>query len=380
MSRIREIVNSKKRMLHYIECTLLGGVICPLIQLKHYDLYLYGGGMAADSLVSFFYDNDIKVRGIIDKDETKKNKRVFLDVPYIYTSEFNAERIEDISNVFVIITTPKFYGIEQIEIINFLFHAGVDKMFAIPQNEWQELLGLQVYYAEYYRTHVDDLETVYGMLADEKSRRIMAEYIRTAMEYDVYSLEQEHGKNKYFYEGVLTSERREIYRHLQEEIWVNCGASIGDSIFLFFANGLTAKRIYAFEGDKGAYQKLSSSMAYLPQNLLGKVEVINEYISADTTFEQYISEPVTLINADIEANELSMVRAMADIIVRDRPVLAICVYHQVKDIVEIPQYINNIVDNYRYVLRKYSGSTKNDVTRTWELVLYAVPDERFVLS
>lgn len=378
MSGIREIVNSKNRKLHYIECTLLGGVICPLIQLKHYDLYLYGGGMAADSLVSFFNDNDIKIRGIIDQDETKKGTYVLSEVPYIHTSEFNTEQINDISNVFVIITTPRFYGIEQIEIIKYLFHAGVDKMFAIPQNEWQEVFGLQVYYVEYYRTHADDLEKVYGMLEDEKSRQVMAEYIRTAMEYDVYSLEQEHGKNKYFYEGALTGERKEIYRHLQEEVWVNCGASIGDSIFLFFANGLNAKRIYAFEGNRGAYRKLSSSMEYLPQNLRAKVEVINEYISTDTTFEQYISEPVTLINADIETNELAMLKAMANIIVRDRPVLAICVYHQAEDIVEIPQYINKLVSNYKYVLRKYSGSTKNDVTRTWELVLYAIPDERYI--
>lgn len=38
MPKIREIVNSKDRKLHFIECTLLGGVICPMIWLENYDV------------------------------------------------------------------------------------------------------------------------------------------------------------------------------------------------------------------------------------------------------------------------------------------------------------------------------------------------------
>lgn len=379
MSRIEEIVNTKDRKMHYTESTILGGVICPMIRLKKYDAFLYVGyRMEVGPLLSFFDDNDIEVKGILYSDALIRGEYIAPDIPYIHISEFNNGHF-NVQNAFVIIAAKQFHGIGQTSILNQLFHAGVDKIFAIPLHERVPLFGARWSLIDYFRTHIDELNATYEMLSDGESRNIMAEYVRAIMEYDKYGLEQEHGKNKYFFTGTSATAYKDIYKHLEDEVWVNCGANVGDSIFLYFDHGLNAKKIYTYEGDKKCYQTLCCGLEYLPKELRDKVQPINEYISEETSFSDYITEKVTLVNADIEGGELKMLHAMEAIIKKDRPVLAICVYHKSGDLTDIPQYINMLVDDYKYILRKYATYNTHP-TQTSELVLYAVPNERYMLN
>ena len=156
---------------------------------------------------------------------------------------------------------------------------------------------------------------------------------------------------------------------------MNCGSAVGDTIFWYFANGLKAKKVYAYEGSANTYSALCSNLKYLPSDYRYVVQPINEYISVDTAFEEKITEKITLLNADIEGNELSMLKAMEDVIIKDRPVLAICAYHKKEDLLELPLYISSIVEDYRFFLRKYEG-TPWCGSNYFELVLYAIPVER----
>ena len=308
-----------------------------------------------------------------------RNKRTCMGIPYIHTSEFEKMNTEDIRNAFVVIIAEQYYGVGQVKILQYLFNAGVDKMFALPENERYQVYGTRIPFNEYFREHIDDLEHTYNLLDDEDSRRIMEEYVRAILECDYYRLEQCHGRNKYFYDGPTVKNRRNIYEHLEDEVWINCGANVGDSIFLYFDNGLNAKKVYAYEGDKNCYETLCRGLECLPERFRKKVEPINEFISESTLFSKYINEKVTFLNADIQGNELGMLCAMEKIIKKDRPVLAVCVYHLKEDLVEIPQYINSLVHEYKFVLRKYAAGA-TEATRTSELVLYAVPEERYLLK
>lgn len=383
MSEIEKIVNSKGRKHHFIETSKLGGFICPMIRLKKYDVFLYAGyRLEVDPLLSFFCDNGVEIKGIIYSDTFTQGEYTVPNIPYIHISEFN-NKCFNVQNAFVIIAAKQFYTVEQTHILNNLFHAGVDKIYAILEHERVHLLGHRWSFIDYFKTHIDELNVTYEMLSDGKSRDVMAEWIRAMIEYDAYRPEQEHGKNKYFFAGTSITELEDIYKHLEDEVWVNCGACFGDTIFHYFDHGLNAKKIYAYEGDKKHYQSLCSSLEYLPKELRNKIQLANEYISEGTPFLDYITEKITLVNADIEGNELEMLHAMEAIIKKDRPVLAICVYHKKNDLTAIPQYINTIVSDYKYILRKYAtaaSSTKYNASRTDELVLYAVPDERYMLN
>ena len=299
-----------------------------------------------------------------------------MNIPYYNNSEFALLQINK-ENSFVIIFSEKFYGIEQTAILQFLFHSGINKIFAIPEKERYNIIGTRVPFVEYFQNHIPELEIVWSLLEDDESKSVMEEYVRTIVEYDTYRLPQAHGRNKYFYSGLSVETRKEIYTHLDNEVWINCGANVGDNIFLFFDNGLRAKKIYAFEGDPKIYETLRASIEYLAPELKNKVVPVNEFISEGTRFADYIDEKVTLINADIQGSELTMLKAIESIIQKDRPVMTICVYHQKNDITDIPLYINSIVKDYKYIFRKYAAEAIYK-PQSAEVVLYAIPKERFV--
>jgi len=68
---------------------------------------------------------------------------------------------------------------------------------------------------------------------------------------------------------------------------------------------------------------------------------------------------------DIEGAELQGLKGAKNIIVKNRPKLAICIYHKPEDILEIPLYLQSIVPDYKFYIRHYSN---HDI----ETVLYAV--------
>ncbi len=76
-------------------------------------------------------------------------------------------------------------------------------------------------------------------------------------------------------------------------------------------------------------------------------------------------EVVTFIKMDIEGAELEALKGAKQTITRDKPDLAICIYHKDEDIVEIPKYILELNPRYELFLRHY------DVT-AYETILYAV--------
>lgn len=74
---------------------------------------------------------------------------------------------------------------------------------------------------------------------------------------------------------------------------------------------------------------------------------------------------VTFIKMDVEGAELESMRGARRIIQRDRPKLAICIYHKTEDMVTIPLYIKELVPEYKLYVRLHA----NDGS---EAVLYAV--------
>lgn len=376
---LRNIITNRRRERVFTEATIFGGIICPLIKMNNWDVYIYGGGNDIADVVLYLWGLEIEVKGIFDVDAEKSGEKVLTKVPYIYPD--TQENRFDSEKTFVIINTIYFKQIEQYEIMKILNNMGITMFYAIDDGE---RLDIKVQQAkafsnriQFYTDHVDDLEVTYDMLYDKKSKEIMIEFIRTYMEISSYRLIQGSSNVKYFFGYNEDGTKEELYTHLKDEIWINCGSCLGDNIFWYFANGLAAKAVYAYEGDEKNYKSLVKNIHYLPDEHRNKVCCINEYIDKRSSWEilEKAGGKVTFINADIEGGELDLLKSMRNIIAKYRPVLAICVYHKASDLIEIPQYIKEIDDSYCYILRKYEAHV-GDVRRVGELVLYAVPEER----
>lgn len=75
---------------------------------------------------------------------------------------------------------------------------------------------------------------------------------------------------------------------------------------------------------------------------------------------------VTTIKMDVEGAEMESLKGARRTIQRDKPKLAICIYHKPEDIVEIPLYIKELVPEYKLYIRHHSSGSD-------ETVLYAMP-------
>ncbi|MDY3298106.1 FkbM family methyltransferase [Selenomonas sp.] len=73
----------------------------------------------------------------------------------------------------------------------------------------------------------------------------------------------------------------------------------------------------------------------------------------------------TFIKMDIEGAELSALKGAADTIRRNKPQMAICLYHKREDIWELPDYILSLRSDYTFYIRHYT-------VHTGETILYAV--------
>lgn len=76
-------------------------------------------------------------------------------------------------------------------------------------------------------------------------------------------------------------------------------------------------------------------------------------------------DKVTFIKMDVEGSELESLKGAAKTIRRDRPKLAICIYHKPEDMWTIPLYVKELVPEYKLYIRHHSSSAG-------ETVLYAI--------
>lgn len=177
---------------------------------------------------------------------------------------------------------------------------------------------------------------------------------------------------------------------MKNEYFVDAGAFNGDTSSYFFQH-VKGGHAYVFEPNP---EQLASARTrlkayphaeFFPYGLYDENQVIrfascssdagSAQISPNGDLEIEVRKlddvlqdrKVTFIKMDIEGSELAALRGAEQIIRRQKPKLAICVYHKPEDMWEIPELLLEYCPQYRFYLRHYS------ITHT-ETVLYAIPE------
>lgn len=75
-------------------------------------------------------------------------------------------------------------------------------------------------------------------------------------------------------------------------------------------------------------------------------------------------EKITFLKLDVEGSELKALEGAKNTIKRDKPRLAICIYHKPEDVLLIPEYLLELVPDYKFYIRHYWSTLD-------ETVLYA---------
>ena len=178
---------------------------------------------------------------------------------------------------------------------------------------------------------------------------------------------------------------------LPDEVYVDVGAYNAETIiqFMNFCNGVYRK-IYAIEADmtripiiqqgldeigaknveiicKGAYSK-RGVMSFLAVENKGTSRIVkngNSKIEVAPIDEMIPMNKVTLIKFDIEGAELEALKGCEKIIKQYRPRLLVSIYHKPNDILDILDFVHNLVPEYKFYLRQHSYYGN-------ELILYAL--------
>lgn len=248
---------------------------------------------------------------------------------------------------------------------------------------------------EYIASHdiEKDVENVLALCADRKSKEVYQRLIDswTLEELADDYFEPIYSKMQYFDKSVLELK--------DDEVYVDCGAYTGDSAESFLAAcGGKCEKMHLFELDPEIYKMLCKEMPRLHENGNGIVQCYPYGVSNENAEIKIISgnrnsaiaesrnegdtvakikklddvladEKVTFIKMDIEGAEMDALKGAETIIKKQKPVLAICIYHSPYDMLKIPQYIKQMVSEYAIYIRHYTDLM-------FETVCYAIPKTR----
>jgi FkbM family methyltransferase len=163
---------------------------------------------------------------------------------------------------------------------------------------------------------------------------------------------------------------------------VDCGAYIGDTIEMMKKNAVSFKKIYAIEANPDNYRALDDKYGkevFCVNAAVGDESgFVDIYGEADGStvrkngegkiplvrLDDIIDESISFIKLDIEGGELRALKGAREHIVKDKPKLAISIYHKNSDIYAIQSYLMDLDMGYRFAARHY-GNTAT------EFVLYA---------
>lgn len=224
---------------------------------------------------------------------------------------------------------------------------------------------------------------IFDMLEDDISKVTYADMILTRM-----------GKKMQNQELVFPNPYFELHHFAKRdasEVFVDCGAYVGDTIeqYLTAKSGVFGK-IYAFEPDEincsalryraerlkrewavgdnriiivhgGVGEKKAQLQMRTMQNtddrlgtgLLKSSENIDDGIDVYSIDDYFSEKRISFLKADIENFEESMLRGGKEVIKRDKPRIAVCIYHSASDMYRIPLLLKEINGDYKFSIRQH---------------------------
>ena len=292
-------------------------------------------------------------------------------IPFLGKPVYDKQRILQDNNKYTIVIIATMYFkdvLVQLEKLNFsgIILSAFHITHPANQNAHKGLLE-----------NISQLQTI---LTDEKSRMIVNSILQKRQNNDI-DYADIYESNQYFVHDIIKKNINAVF--------IDGGAFNTDTVdqFIKFQNG-QFKKIYSFEMDIINYTKIDQSkydervqflnyglwdeetqLHYSADTTNSAIEDAGNLIAKCTCIDHICqNDKVTFIKMDIEGAEQKALSGAKNIIMRDKPQLAICVYHKPNDIWEIPFMLKDWVPEYQLYLRHHSPTYT-------ETVLYAVCKE-----
>ncbi len=366
------------------------------------NILLYGAGSAGIAFLHYLRKYDITPSAFIDGDPKKwGTKCEGIDVlsPESIIKTFG----EDILVIVAINTDGKRYCKSFDEALRLGGHTGVHKRlielgiknivdYTIFRNCYELFIGDEYNLPSCSDVYLmkekkEDIKKVFEMLEDDLSKEIYYKIVKFRMlddSIEIPTLKQDH---QYFEPG--------LYRPIQSEIFIDCGAFNGISLKTFLNLNRTFRRYYAFEPDSTNFEALTEYVSTLTEETKNKIELLEcavldkagtdtlyklegpgsfmsslgkDPVKTDTIDNVLNGSKATYIKMNIEGSELEAIKGCYETIEKHKPILAIAAYHKTWDLWEIPLLVKALFSGYKVYLRSYMNHIS--------FVYYFVPEER----
>ncbi len=270
-------------------------------------------------------------------------------------------------------------------IVNFLKLLGVNDVLTriiYSQDRKHPTQGMQNA-KKYFAEHQKEVEAVASLLADDLSRDVYYRAITYRKTHNPKDLPPYSKQDQYFVKDIVPLS--------ESEVFVDCGAYDGDTLkeFIKVTKG-RYQSIVCFEPVEEYHKRLErrgkgKGVTAIRAGVYKKTTTLQfnaeegKGSSISSTLDEHtITIPVraiddtpecqnaTFIKMDVEGSELDALLGAKQTILKNKPKLAICIYHMHKDFVQIPTWIHKLVPDYQLYIRHHSFSVN-------ETVLYAIP-------
>lgn len=238
----------------------------------------------------------------------------------------------------------------------------------------------------------DAVLTAAGIWADQASQSTYEASVKMRAVGDLIHLPGRPDENTYF--------PRDMFHLRLDDSLLDCGAFDGDAVrqALDAAGGNTGQ-IHAIEADSISFARLRQFVDTLPPGARERIHLYQcavggergtirfessgrvdskisdkgELVDIYPIDELFRDIPLTFIKMEIEGAEYDALHGASKVIQRDRPILAICVYHTQNDIWRIPLLMREMLPEHKLFLRAYEGDG-------FQTVAYAVPPQRMIMQ
>lgn len=321
-------------------------------------LVIYGTGEAGLAIHGILKDNGVEVYCFTNSDPSRWNGSIN-DISVV-----SPESLKNIKNVCVLIASC-----DSRAIIERISNVG------ISDYDWDLYLSMSALpMREVYLKNIDKIKNIGKVLGDNLSRKVLFTLVKHAFSLDSKLLSSICQPNQYFINNRFAIKKGDVV--------IDGGAYVGDTITAVLNRcGNKFGMIHSFEPNKKNYVALNN---YVRDQKLNKVVTTYNVGLADksdsrcfsgngssfhlnsvhgsggkriklTSVDETFGESrVDFIKMDLEGAELDALKGSKKVIRRDKPRLAVCVYHLPDHLWKIPLYILSLVPKYKLFMRHHT--------------------------
>lgn len=354
------------------------------VELYKMPVVVYGGGSAGRTIISLLIEKGIKIKYIIDDAENIQGS--YIESIEIISYQSFCEYSKDYENIAVILTT--IYGKTVSNKLDTLPNVYIYELYdwlceLSGDKAWIQGMLAETANVQEMKRQIDILKDKW---ADKESERVLTGLMKflDTKNFDCIA-EICTGDEHYFIPEVKNAIKKPL-------ILIDAGACRGELLQTIKNNHLDYEKCYCFEVDEDNYRVLAEQAKENIQQVClnkglwsesrklyyeeGKDSASGKIVSYETDYvvdavsidDFFKEEKCNYIKMDIEGAELPALMGGIQLIKRERPILAISIYHSLEDFWKIPQYLMAELDSYRYYVRHHS-------LIFGETVLYGVPNE-----